>query len=142
MNFRLKASKSIRTSNPNLVSKANRKLKKDYERDGIVACEACGWIAPPGIFLSCLRVHHILPLAMSGPLCDRENTALLCPNHAAIGDALAAKSVNCQREFKGPKNRAEFFLEISNLEANRGKPFILDKATKAIEALVAKGRYP
>lgn len=143
MNFRFKHPLgSIRTRNPNRVSDANRKLKRGYDRDGIGSCEACDWTAPPAIvgFAPCLRVHHIVPLCLDGPLEDRRNTALLCPNHAAIGDALAAQSCDVRGNYLGPKNREELFRMLKVLDEGRGLPLLLIKATLAMEGFKANDR--
>ena len=132
--WRPQARRSLATTNPRRCRVENIKLKRLYRLDGVKACEFCGWSAPPGILrdMACLILHHIVPLTFGGLLEDRKNTALLCPNHAALGDRIAFQSWSPYK-YDGPRSREELFQALQALEDGRGKPRLLTTAPKAME---------
>jgi hypothetical protein len=79
----------------------------------------------------------VLPLFAGGPLQERSNTALLCPNHAALADLSAFQSVDAFGTYRGPKTREELFETIHRMDRRRGEPFILTQATTAMEGFRA-----
>lgn len=129
--------RSIRTTSRHLTADANRKLKLVYWKEGVRACEFCGWRPAPAIlgFMACLRLHHIVPLFCGGPLRDKENTALLCPNHATMGDAIALQSIDAAGGFKGPKSREQLFEKLREIEGQT--IYIHTMAPKAMEGFNA-----
>lgn len=140
MNFSLRRkTRSLSTSQGDLVSESNRRLKMIYFRKGIRCCEICGWSAPPAIIqavpLPCLILHHIMPLAFGGPLGDIKNTMLLCRNHAGLGDALAAQAVTVYGEYVGPRTRDALFALMQTVEQRA--PWVSVSAPKAMEGLNA-----
>lgn len=90
----------------------------------------------------CLRLHHVKPLFASGPLEERSNTTLLCPNHAALGDMIAFQSVDAFGEYRGPTTREELFERLHEMDRLRGLPCILSEATRAMEGLRADEQVP
>jgi hypothetical protein len=114
--------RSIATRNTGLLNKTNQKLKRQYFKDGIRACEVCHW-APPSYLARpdrtlCLRLHHLVPLCLDGPLEERSNTLLLCPNHAALGDVLAFTMIDIDGNYCGPRTRAEIIELLRDIDRN------------------------
>lgn len=79
------------------------------------ACEACGWVPPPTIFLArrLLHHHHVLPRALGGSD-DAANRVIICPNcHAIVHAEITRVQKNTDpNSYTGPRTREELLERL------------------------------
>lgn len=106
--------------------------KRIAERRGVVGCEYCGWTPHvsfsrnrrPGRKLCLVILHHIVPAKYAdtypGDIHAPANTIVLCPNHAAIADAISGthdnRTLASFNDYRGPKTREELLENLRLVE--------------------------
>lgn len=77
---------------------------------GLDQCEVCGWKTPKSMqFYVLVTIHHIKAVADGGSVDDRENFAVLCPNHHRIADLIC-------RPHSAPQSKAELLQRLRDID--------------------------